>query len=184
MRKSYNIIGGFRMLKHCVRIFVFIIFILRIACADENNGRLLKCETTEDAKTCMELGFAKTRDKNYQDALLYFEQAYTYKQSEGCVFAGIIHHNDGKNGAKGSLQALEFFKKACAANNGKGCLFSGLSYSTHAGIPKDLIKALTFFKTACDLKEGEACFNIAAIYESGKEIARNLDQALIYYQKA
>lgn len=133
------------------------------------------------ASNCTELGKECIIDKNYTDALNFFEKACKLNEGEACLNAGIIYH-EGLNTEADSSKAAVFYEQACNMNYASGCTHLGIIYGS--GSTANYTKAFDFYRKGCENGDNEGCYFTGIAYRDGFGINQNTDSAYEYIQKA
>lgn len=149
---------------------------LNIFHSNQTDG--LQCT---DASNCTDLGKECIIDKNYTDALNFFEKACKLNDGEACLNAGIIYH-EGLGTETDSSKAADFYEQACNMNNASGCTHQGIIYG--CGSTPDYTKALDFYRKGCEKGDNEGCYFTGIAYKEGVGVTQNNASAYEYLQKA
>jgi len=150
----------------------------------EKAIELLKpnCEERNHAHSCFSLGYilCSGKEKNFVDALRYFEKGCDGSSPGACNNAGMIYqsgHAKSKIDAD-MTKAVERFTKACDLGHRMGCFnLSSIYLTGKNGVAKDLTKAFELSLKTCELGHPWACANVSRMYKVGDGVEINLEKS-------
>jgi Sel1 repeat len=121
--------------------------------------------------------------KDYEAAMVKFEEACLNGEADGCSAKGVLF-DQGWGVEKDAARAHILFVKACDAGSAKGCKNLGGSYYSGRGIDKDFLKAFAAYTKSCDGGDLGGCENLGIMYENGEGTTQDKAKAQMFYTKA
>lgn len=117
----------------------------------------------------IEKGENAYKNKDYTNAIKYFQQACDLNNGNGCNELGTMYTLVKKN----NFKAMESYQKACDLNYKQGCSNLGFMYMLGMRTKDDKFKAIELYEKACNLNEGSSCGVVGAMYANGTYVEKN-----------
>lgn len=129
------------------------------------------------------------RNRNYNDAFSYAEQACDLGNSEACGALGNLYSSDldALKTRKDLNKAALSYLKACEGRVAAACFYLGVFHANGEGVQQSYQSARGFFARACELNDADGCDALGNFYANpNKQIIPKQDysQAASLYQKA
>ena len=121
--------------------------------------------------------------KNYEDAVKWYQQSANDNNAEGMTSLGYMYANG--LGVKGDYSvAAKWYLKGAQSGNARAMSYIGMLKENGAGVTKNLKEALTWYTKAANAGNAMGMFRLASLYETGNGITKDLTQALKWYKSA
>jgi uncharacterized protein len=135
------------------------------------------------ANPLIDAGKAAIKAKNYETAMVKFDEACQKGDADGCSAKGVLY-DKGWGVTQDNARAHAIFVTACAAGSAKGCFNLGGSYYLGRGVEKDVPLAFAAYTKSCDGGDMGGCDNLGIMYEYGEGTRQDIVKAQALYIKA
>ncbi|KAK8843308.1 hypothetical protein M9Y10_025163 [Tritrichomonas musculus] len=128
----------------------------------------------------------KLKDRNNENAKIYFKKAADLGNSEGENKYGVILMKEGKKENNEDKQkiAASYFEKSANKRNIHGMCNYGIALENGYGVERDMKKAEEYLKKSADLGYSHACVKYALFLFRNKEDVGSRNAGLEYMKKA
>ena len=135
------------------------------------------------AKELYEIGMSYYKEKKYESAVYYFEQAVDLDNRDAIVkLADCLYHGLGVSAD--TVRAYELYMSICDDDNGYSYFMLGEICCSGIGDNVDYIEAVYWYKKAAALKYIDALYTLGECYKYGLGVESDEDKAQEYYCEA
>lgn len=121
--------------------------------------------------------------KNYEDAVKWYQQSANDNNAEGMTSLGYMYANG--LGVKADYSvAAKWYGKGAESGNGRAMSYIGMLKENGAGVTKNLKEAFTWYTKSANAGNAMGMFRLAIMYETGNGVSKDLTQALKWYKNA
>ena len=121
--------------------------------------------------------------KNYEDAVKWYQQSANDNNAEGMTSLGYMYANG--LGVKADYSvAAKWYIKGAENGNARAMSYIGMLKENGAGVTKNLKEAFTWYTKAANAGNAMGMFRLAVMYETGTGVSKDLTQALKWYKNA
>ena len=122
-------------------------------------------------------------EKNYEEAVKWYQQSANDNNAEGMTSLGYMYANG--LGVKADYSvAAKWYIKGAENGNARAMSYIGMLKENGAGVTKNLKEAFTWYTKAANAGNAMGMFRLASLYETGNGITKDLTQALKWYKDA
>lgn len=119
-------------------------------------------------------------EKNYKEAIKYFEQSAKLKNHKALFHLGFIHFK-GLGTPQNYLTAKNYFEECSKFNNPRAHYFLAVLYYNGMGVKKDLLMAKQYFELAAKAGNPEAFYILGRFNINDSFFGDNVDKAIQYF---
>ena len=135
------------------------------------------------ARFVFETGRVAHAQKDYAEALRYFEKATGMGSKIAITEMGIVYLN-GESVARDYARARQLFEEADAKGDFLAAALMGLLYQNGWGVAQDYVRARQLYERAADAGNSFAMNNLGIVYEIGLGVPKDYTQARQWFEKA
>jgi len=140
-------------------------------------------QPTASDNSDLQLGLQAVRQKNYQQAFIYWQKAAAAGNATAMLYLGLLYVN-GKGISQNYQQAFAWWQKAAALGNSEAMNNIGVAYNQGRMVPQDYHQAVIWFQKAAAAGNANAMLNIGLLYVNGRGVPQDYKQAFSLWQKA
>jgi TPR repeat protein len=135
------------------------------------------------ARFALDLGRIAHAQKDYAEALRYFEKATGMGSKIAITETGIAYLN-GESVARDYARARQLFEEADVKGDYLAVGLMGLLYQNGLGVSQDYARAQQLYQRAADAGNFPAMNSLGVIYETGLGVPKDYTQARRWFEKA